>query len=170
MQALNNEELKFSDKTDSFKRWSDELYNYSNSKQISNEVEYWAKIEKSYIKSIPKDYNIVDEIFEDYKAVKIELNKDQTVELVEQVNEAYNTDINDIMLTSLGLTVKEWTGKDEVLIGIEGSVREAIINDIDINRTVGWFTAKYPVVLDLSSYNDISYIIKSTKRNFKANT
>ncbi|OPY29541.1 MAG: 3-hydroxypropionyl-coenzyme A synthetase [Methanobacterium sp. PtaU1.Bin242] len=167
LQALNNEELKLSDKTDSLKRWSDELYDYANSKQMLKEVEYWTKLKECDIKSIPTDHTINEEMVEDYKTFKIELTRDQTVKLVEQVNEAYNTDINDILLTSLGLAVKEWTGADEVLIGMEGSSREAMINDIDINRTVGLFTAKYPVVLDLSSYNDISYAIKSTKETLR---
>ncbi|MCP4153926.1 MAG: non-ribosomal peptide synthetase, partial [bacterium] len=57
------------------------------------------------------------------------------------------------------------------LINLEGHGREPIIEDVDINRTVGWFTTQYPVLLDLehaAGYREdgevyLSYAIKSVK-------
>jgi len=55
----------------------------------------------------------------------------------------YRTEINDVLLTALVQTFTQWrtlpTG------GSHG--REAIANDIDLSRTIGWFTTIFPVLL-----------------------
>jgi len=35
-----------------------------------------------------------------------------------------------------------------VLIDVEGHGREEVLADIDLSRTVGWFTSLFPVRLD----------------------
>jgi non-ribosomal peptide synthase protein (TIGR01720 family) len=81
------------------------------------------------------------------------------------VNEAFSTEINDILLTALGLSVSKTFGIIRVLIALEGHGREEIIKDIDISRTVGWFTSLFPVVLDMSYKDDLSRQIKEVKEN-----
>ncbi len=41
----------------------------------------------------------------------------------------------------------EWSGADQVAIHLEGHGREEILPEVDLTRTVGWFTSIYPVVL-----------------------
>lgn len=45
--------------------------------------------------------------------------------------------------------------------------REGIIKDINITRTVGWFTAMYPVILEIDSYGDIGYNIRNVKEQLR---
>jgi non-ribosomal peptide synthase protein (TIGR01720 family) len=131
------------------------------------ELQYWIELEKKMIKPLPKEKLIAKKLNKDHHHVEMELTEKQTEQLLKQVNITYNTEINDILLTALGLAVKEWTGEDKVLINLEGHGREEIVKDIDISRTVGWFTAQYPVILDVSGEGDISYRIKSTKENLR---
>jgi non-ribosomal peptide synthase protein (TIGR01720 family) len=37
------------------------------------------------------------------------------------------------------------------------------MEDVDIHRTIGWFTTVYPVILDLSYENDLSRQVKEVK-------
>ncbi|MCP4150443.1 MAG: non-ribosomal peptide synthetase, partial [bacterium] len=60
--------------------------------------------------------------------------------------------IDDILMTALGLAIKKTFGNEKVVVALEGHGREEILKNIDIKRTVGWFTSVYPVVLDLSYY------------------
>ena len=43
--------------------------------------------------------------------------------------------------------VAEWTGWDAVPLAVEGHGREALFEDVDLSRTIGWFTSIYPVVV-----------------------
>ncbi|EUA32893.1 condensation domain protein [Mycobacterium xenopi 4042] len=60
------------------------------------------------------------------------------------------------MLIGFGLAVAQFVGADGAPIGIdvEGHGRhEELGADVDLSRTVGWFTTKYPVSLALDPLN-----------------
>lgn len=86
---------------------------------------------------------------------------------MKEVNSAFNTEINDILLTALGYALREWAGTSNVLIGLEGHGREEGIGNINIKRTVGWFTSIYPVILDMSKYDSIANQIKKIKESLR---
>ena len=83
--------------------------------------------------------------------------------LLGEVPAAFHAGINDILLIAYGLALNEFladVGTDTVgapiVIDAEGHGRQeelvgSDIDDtlIDLSRTVGWFTAKYPVALNL---------------------
>ena len=45
------------------------------------------------------------------------------------------------------MAFEPWSGRTDLLIDVEGHGREALFDDLDVTRTVGWFTALYPVRL-----------------------
>ncbi|MFJ1460351.1 amino acid adenylation domain-containing protein [Nocardia sp. N2S4-5] len=58
---------------------------------------------------------------------------------------------DEVLLTALALAVGRWRQRGTTLITLEGHGREeAILPGADVARTVGWFTAAYPVGLDLA--------------------
>ena len=166
-QALNNKEIRFQSKTSSFKDWASRLREYATSQELLQEMPYWGKLDKEEILELPLDEAAIDSRNKDSEDFQIELTVEETGKLLKQVNRAYNTEINDILLTALGLSIKEWTGVNQVLLNLEGHGREQILEGIDINRTVGWFTSMYPVILDLKKTEDLSYVIKSVKESLR---
>ena len=77
------------------------------------------------------------------KSVDIELSKEETEELLKNTNRAYNTEINDILLTALGLTVQEWTSEEQVLINLEGHGREKLK---EISTFLGQLAGLQPII------------------------
>ncbi|PFR34934.1 hypothetical protein COK29_33800, partial [Bacillus cereus] len=75
--------------------------------------------------------------------------------------------MNDLLLTALGRTIHKWTGMERITVNLEGHGRESILSDLDITRTVGWFTSQYPVVLPIEAGSDISYQIKNIKEGLR---
>jgi hypothetical protein len=37
-----------------------------------------------------------------------------------------------------------WTGDEQVLVQLEGHGRDGLFDDMDLTRSVGWFTNAYP--------------------------
>ncbi|TLP52929.1 MULTISPECIES: non-ribosomal peptide synthetase, partial [Pseudomonas] len=70
-----------------------------------------------------------------------------TRQLLQQAPAAYRTQVNDLLLTALAQAVADWSGQAEVLVQLEGHGREEVFEDIDLSRTVGWFTTLFPVRL-----------------------
>ena len=60
---------------------------------------------------------------------------------------AYRTRINDALLTALAQSFAAWTGERSLLVDLEGHGREALVEGVDLSRTVGWFTSVFPVRL-----------------------
>ena len=166
-QIENGQAIELPLKTASFKEWSLGLREYSKSKELLKEIEYWCSIESQNILPLPKDKKAKYNKLKDSENISFKLSEGETQNLLERVNRAYNTEINDILLAALGLTVNEWAGINKILINLEGHGREKILESIDITRTIGWFTSQYPVVIDIDASKDISYTIKNTKETLR---
>ncbi|MEC2218290.1 surfactin non-ribosomal peptide synthetase SrfAA [Bacillus subtilis] len=166
MQAEKEESLVFPQKTNSFKDWAEELAAFSQSAHLLQQAEYWSQIAAEQVSPLPKDCETEQRIVKDTSSVLCELTAEDTKHLLTDVHQPYGTEINDILLSALGLTMKEWTKGAKIGINLEGHGREDIIPNVNISRTVGWFTAQYPVVLDISDA-DASAVIKTVKENLR---
>ena len=166
INAKNNQEIIFQKKTCSYMEWAKRLRDYSNSKKLLKEVEYWKGIEESVIEILPVDVISDKNLYKDSAILSVELSEKETCLLLKDANNAYNTEINDLLITALSLAISEWTKSDKVLINLEGHGRESIIEDIDISRTVGWFTTLYPVIINLEQ-EDLSLCIKLVKETLR---
>ncbi|MFI4982144.1 MAG: condensation domain-containing protein, partial [Nevskiales bacterium] len=78
--------------------------------------------------------------------------------LLARVPAAFHGGINDVLLTGLVVAIAQWCQRrgrhtqgngNAVLLDVEGHGREEIFPDVDLSRTVGWFTSLYPARLDL---------------------
>jgi amino acid adenylation domain-containing protein/non-ribosomal peptide synthase protein (TIGR01720 family) len=170
-QLEKGQKIVLQEKTDSLRYWSQKLVEFSGSKTLLKELEYWLAVEKTGISHLPKDFEQTGEKeknnFANSESVTMNLDEEDTGVLLKEVIQAYNTEINDILLTALGMAVKEWTGIEKVVINLEGHGRENIIAGVDVCRTIGWFTVQFPVVLDMSRWQDLSYSIKFVKETLR---
>ncbi|MGQ3482117.1 amino acid adenylation domain-containing protein, partial [Paenibacillus sp. TY11] len=168
-QAIKNQPVQFPLKTDSFQTWARELSAYANSPAAESDGIYWQQQElaKAEAASLPKDFAYEDSLNSDSEVLTVEWTEDETQQLLKQAHHAYSTEINDLLLTALGLAIHNWTGTNHVLVNLEGHGREAILSDVDITRTVGWFTSLYPVLLETGSGLTLAQRIKETKEGLR---
>ncbi|MCP4178299.1 MAG: hypothetical protein GY756_11075, partial [bacterium] len=102
------------------------------------------------------------------KAVsEISISKENTDILLTKINQAFNTGINDILLTALARSISKWYGGKKISIDLESHGRSEGFNDIDLSRTIGWFTSIYPVILDISDCNNIGDEIITVKESLR---
>ncbi|MBA9085511.1 amino acid adenylation domain-containing protein/non-ribosomal peptide synthase protein (TIGR01720 family) [Fontibacillus solani] len=163
VQGLLPEELNLPEKTDSYREWAARLKEYAKSSNLRREIEYWNNRAEGSAEPLPKDKNAPLGHVGDSREETITLTAEQTDKLLKQSHHAYNTEINDLLLAALGCAVHEWAGHKQVWISLEGHGREDIMKEIDVTRTVGWFTSIYPVKLEIEKPQDLSHLIKTTK-------
>ncbi len=87
--------------------------------------------------------------------------------MLRETNQAYHTEINDLLISALLIATRRVTGENKIRISLEGHGRERIIKNVDISRTVGWFTTKYPVYINLGDEKDLSMTIKTVKESLR---
>ncbi len=86
--------------------------------------------------------NETDNLESDALTASITLSRDETESLLRAVPQATGATAQEAMLAALGMALGERT-----VIDVEGHGREAMFADVDLARSVGWFTSVYPVVL-----------------------
>ncbi|MHC5733251.1 amino acid adenylation domain-containing protein [Nostoc sp.] len=156
-------------KTTSFKDWAIRLQDYARSPELHAQRDYWLDLMRFPIAPLPLDYAAVaqDNTVASSQIVSVYLSVEQTRALLQDVPGAYNTQINDVLLTALVQTFTRWTGSHSLLIDLEGHGREDLFEDVDLSRTVGWFTSIFPVLLKLEDRNDPGEVIKSVKEQLR---
>ncbi|WP_281887483.1 non-ribosomal peptide synthetase [Paenibacillus sp. YYML68] len=167
-QASKAEPIKLPLKTDSFQLWAEQQAAYANSNAMQREFAYWQQIESVPRQPLPKDIDVENTVVGDSEKVTVEWSAADTERLLKQAHRAYGTEMNDILLAALGSAVHAWTGSENVHVSLEGHGREAILPELDITRTVGWFTSQYPVVLPMKKNADTSLRIKSVKESLRS--
>ena len=147
-QAKAGQAFALPPKTDSYHRWAKELKNYAHTSVIQHEHAYWQDQLTRHTDNLPVD-RATDQlqIYDTKKGFSLPVGLTQLLE--EKVHGVYNTDINDLLLSSLGLSLREVFGTRSISVLLEGHGREEVLDSLDISRTVGWFTAMYPYVLEV---------------------
>ncbi|MGV9408202.1 amino acid adenylation domain-containing protein, partial [Streptomyces sp. NPDC003667] len=134
-------------KTTSFRSWAQRLQGFAESAQARAEFAYWA--EPKPAGRVPRDRDGRNDLGSAASVVAT-LSPGETRALLRDVPRVFSTQINDALLTALAHALRDWTGDDETLIGLEGHGREDLFPDVDLSRTVGWFTSVFPVALRLA--------------------
>ncbi|ROR25863.1 surfactin family lipopeptide synthetase A [Mobilisporobacter senegalensis] len=133
-------------KTASYKEWADALTQYAKSAVLSSEIAYWENIsEKS---NSAETFKSTQTASGQYKNTVVKVDSETTQKLLFEAGKTYKTEINDLLLASLTIVIKRWRNSKYLTIEMEGHGREAIDREIAIDRTVGWFTSVYPVILE----------------------
>ncbi|ADP15917.1 linear gramicidin synthetase subunit C [Achromobacter xylosoxidans A8] len=127
--------------------WSKALARYADSAELRNELTYWQNVVGRAERSLPGVADGSNTLAES-RTLITSLDEARTEQLLADVSQAYRTRIDDILLTALARTLCAWDGREHVLVELEGHGREVqLFDDLDLSRTVGWFTTLYPVRL-----------------------
>ncbi len=171
-QLRHQEEIQLPPKTTSFQSWAQELVTYARSDTLEQEAHEWlSRLDVKAVK-IPRDGGeriINTEASAQRKSTS--LNVEETLALLHDLAAAYNTQINDVLLTALAqaLALQHKLGAESkhLIVDLESHGREAIGKSIDVSRTVGWFTSLFPVALNLSNLSEAGVALKSIKEQLR---
>jgi glycopeptidolipid biosynthesis protein len=131
----------------SFQRWASLLAEHAHSSKVVKDVEAWRQVAASPAPLPPVSPET--DTFVGAGRVSATLDVDTTRQLLGEVPAAFHAGVQDILLIAFGLAVAEVLGTDRAIgVDVEGHGRhEELAADVDLSRTVGWFTTKYPVAL-----------------------
>ena len=157
-QLLIGAVVQLPPRTSSFKTWAEKLSAFASSELLQKELPFWRSVAELQMTSesltrlgeVPKPHQNTEE---SALTLKRRLSREETKDLLQRVPVAYNTQINDLLLTALMRAWSLWSGNTVLFANVEGHGREALFEDLDISRTVGWFTSIFPVRLELTNQN-----------------
>jgi non-ribosomal peptide synthase protein (TIGR01720 family) len=163
-QAVKNELISFPQKTTSLKKWGDFIKEYSQSKKLLEEVDYWNSILIDYNDFLPRDHQITEDKVRDQRIVAISISAEDTKMLMEKIRNIKGCTINILLQAALSLALKKWTGVSRFVIELLESGREKF-NEFDLSKTFAWVNYSYPVMVDISQSEDslenLNYYMKT---------
>ncbi|WP_234425525.1 non-ribosomal peptide synthetase, partial [Streptomyces kebangsaanensis] len=151
-------------KTTSFREWARRLAAHTADGGFDDEIAHWSGLRPT---ALPTDLT-GGNTAADEETVTVSLGAEDTRRLLKDVPDAYRTRVNDVLLCALGRVLARWTGQDRVVIALEGHGREDLFDDVDLARTVGWFTTLFPVGLDVPRDAGLGTALKTVKENLRA--
>jgi non-ribosomal peptide synthase protein (TIGR01720 family) len=166
-QLSRGEAARLPAKTTSFRHWAQQLAEYAQAEEVREEVHYWLSVTRRGIAKLPVDFPDGANTEASMRSVRASLDAEETRALLQDVPAAYGTEINDALLAALAQVLAWWTGSEILLVDLEGHGREDIFEEIDLSRTVGWFTAIYPVRLELRGDDRPGEMLKTVKEQLR---
>jgi amino acid adenylation domain-containing protein/non-ribosomal peptide synthase protein (TIGR01720 family) len=169
-QVSQGQRIQLPAKTTAFKHWAERLADYAQSPALQQARDYWLAEPRAWVPSLPRDYPAERAANTEASAqtMSVSLSAEETRALIQDVPTVYRTQINDVLLTALALAYTSWTGESTLLVDLEGHGREELFADVDLSRTVGWYTTLFPVLLDIGGAVDPGEALKTVKERLRA--
>ncbi|WLH88802.1 non-ribosomal peptide synthetase [Pseudomonas sp. FP453] len=146
-QLSDGQSVSLPAKTSALRDWAARLQAYAGSESLREELGVWQAQLAGPTLALPADRPHGSLRNRDADTVSVRLDAEHTRQLLQQAPSAYRTQVNDLLLTALARVLCRWSGQPSALIQLEGHGRETLFDDIDLTRSVGWFTSAYPLRL-----------------------
>jgi amino acid adenylation domain-containing protein/non-ribosomal peptide synthase protein (TIGR01720 family) len=162
-QAKAGQPISLPSKTSSYQAWSQKLQACVHSDALKAELGYWRQALRPM--RLPAQNPSGENRMAVARRIEVRLSPEKTRQLLAEAQTAYRTQINDLLLAALTGVLGRWSGAEHVLIELEGHGREDLFEGVDLSRTVGWFTTRFPVCL--TPQDDIGASITTVKEQLR---
>lgn len=158
-QKKNNYELPA--KTASMKLWEAALKKYAFEINDS-EIAFWQQADDAP-QYIPVDMPGTEWLSRNSSKVQALLSRDDTACLLTAAGE-YQADVQTLLVAAVIAAVRSWTGSSELVIEMESHGRT--LEETNVSRTLGWFTAMYPVLFRTRN-SSLHEVVKEVRQSLK---
>ncbi|CRM66399.1 non-ribosomal peptide synthetase [Pseudomonas sp. 58 R 12] len=165
-QLSDGQSVSLPAKTSALRDWAARLQAYAGSESLREELSVWQHQLAGPQAVLPVARPQGSLRNRDADTVSVRLDAEHTLQLLQQAPSAYRTQVNDLLLTALARMLCRWSGHASALIQLEGHGREALFDEVDLTRSVGWFTSAYPLRLTPQAGQGDS--IKAIKEQLRA--
>ncbi|MFG0382326.1 amino acid adenylation domain-containing protein [Pseudomonas sp. zbq_18] len=138
--------VRLQSKSVSYKRWTEALRDWTQNAAAQSELAFWQERLAGDELQLPRELDGQSAKHGDKREVRLNLEAAETKRLL-QAPARLGVRIDALLLTALTRTLCRWSGQTGLRVNLEGHGREALAGELDLSRTVGWFTSLYPLQL-----------------------
>ncbi len=149
--------------TTPYRTWA--AYLVAHARAAEAELDYWRAVPMP--SPLPVDFPDGDNLMASARELAVSLSAEETRRLLEAVPDVYRTRIDDILLAALIQAIHAWCGRTALQLDVESHGREELDDQLDLSRSVGWFTALFPVRLALPPSKEAGDRLKSIKEQLR---
>ncbi len=152
-------------KSHSVRQWHHAVQQYLQSPQAAEQANYWQQMVPTECPVLQPDLAGSNHRADETQQ-EVEFDAELTDVLFRQLPAAHGLKADDLLLTALAVAFERWTGASTFGVLIEGHGRELPdgMETLDLTRTLGWFTAMYPLYLTDLGHNTLAQRVLQTHR------
>ncbi len=172
--ALRGEAIDLGAGSASYAQWARALAEYARHPEVLAERSFWHRQARSGSNArISLELPGARENLErSVEHVRMTLDPEKTKAVLQDFPRRFRSRVQEVLLSALAEAMGGLTGRGELWVDVEAHGREEIAPDLDLSRTVGWFTSLYPLTLSLppgggpvDSLRAVKEALRSVPRN-----
>jgi amino acid adenylation domain-containing protein/non-ribosomal peptide synthase protein (TIGR01720 family) len=153
-------------RTTPFKTWVER--SAAHAARLEPELTHWLALARMAPPALPQDCAAGPDDEARARTVLVELGAEETRILLQERLAELRCRIDEALLTALLWAFSRWTGVAMLLVDVEGHGREDIGEELDLTRTIGWFTTLSPVLLDAEGAGSPLEVLRAVKQQLRA--
>jgi non-ribosomal peptide synthase protein (TIGR01720 family) len=152
-------------KSHSIRQWHSAVQHYLTGPRAAEQANYWQLATATPAGMPPADL-AGSNLRRDETQLELEFDSALTDTLFRQLPVAHGISADDLLLTALAVAFERWSGERTFAVLMEGHGRElpAGMEALDLTRTLGWFTAMYPLYLTTPVHSTLAQRVLDTHR------
>src|SRR2546421_10704551 len=150
----------------SFQQWAQRLQDYVHSQAMQQEADFWLRHPLPAAPDPlvePAGANTEDGV----QSIEQHRGLEETRALLREVPQRTRASVEEVLLTALALACSDCFGIPALAIALEEHGRKALFADVDLSRTVGWFTSLFPLVLEVGSQPEPLEALRTTRSRLR---
>jgi FkbH-like protein/non-ribosomal peptide synthase protein (TIGR01720 family) len=159
-QIQQERPVRFSPKTTSFKYWAERLEAYAGEESLQAELAFWLTDLRRQVVPLPVDYPGGVNTGATRRIEKMTLSDQETRALLHTIPACNDARISEVIVAALTYAFTRWTGQN-MLLDFGNHGRLDIFEDVDLARTVGFFTNNFPLLLIPNTSGDCADTLQS---------
>jgi phthiocerol/phenolphthiocerol synthesis type-I polyketide synthase E len=153
-QRLAGEEIALQPVTTPWREWSQRCAGLAAHPAVVESREFWLETAAKATLRMAGQVSQPPAV-DDLVRLSSTLTVPETTE-IDDARRRLRAPIEEILLAALGRTIAATVGDGSLAVDLGGPGRSVLKPDVDLRRTVGWFTTVYPVALTCAKSQDAS--------------
>jgi phthiocerol/phenolphthiocerol synthesis type-I polyketide synthase E len=154
-QRLAGEDIALQPVTTPWPEWSQRCAALATHPAVVESRDFWVRTTTRATLRVARSKVSEPPQVEDLKRLSTTLSVAETTE-INDARRRLRLPIDQILLAALGRTIAATVGDGGGAVDLGGAGRSVLKPDVDLRRTVGWFTTVYPVVLNCATDREAS--------------
>ncbi|MBI2824764.1 MAG: amino acid adenylation domain-containing protein [Planctomycetia bacterium] len=166
-QLARGPAIELAPKTSPPGEWAQRLAVLADSPQVRGELDFWASMgggAAPLVRDLDGGANLAGSV----RTVRVGLDRAATQSLLGDAQATHRARPHEMLLTALVAVVSDYAKLEAVHLDLEGHGREDLFEDVDLTRTVGWFTSLYPLLLRRPPGCSPTELLRAIKEQLRA--
>jgi non-ribosomal peptide synthase protein (TIGR01720 family) len=145
-QALGGQTIELPDRTVSVQRWGQRLAELAERAEVKEEFPLWRSMLADETARLSVDHDLGENTQESAEVLSFDFSAEETSAFLQRSSAAPDDSLV-YLSAALGIAHQTWRGTP-LVVDVERLGRN-LFDDLDVSRTVGWFVAMHPLLLDI---------------------